>query len=967
MGELRFGDPVPYGSQPYLPKPPPLPEAGKHLVYLDVWNREVTHLEQPDLVESAVGVETTSRVQTVWQVKVLPNRAGSDVSCGTPDAELEDWANLIAPSTGRLTTGTYEVAAVPDPCELPPTGGFRGLENQLYRVEIHKPGPAGTATFKWSRENASVGSRVATIVTPTKLELQTLGRDQVLCFNSGDWVEILDDVREFSLEPGEIRKIEVDEDTRQISFTDALPPDMLPTAPDSDFPRARNLRVRRWDQRAKILSTAGNGATSVYQDLDLAGQSGLIKVPDDGTTLLLENGVTVKFTAEGTKGFRAGDYWVFAARTSDASVEHLSQAAPRGVHHHYARLAVWEAGTQNEPADCRHRWPPRGGDDCGCTQCVSPASHKDGSLTLQEAVRRVQEKGGTVCLQPGEYVLDAPVRITNARSVRIKGQGPGTLLVAPLGAFNIESGFALAVENLSILSLGRKPAINIQSGAGIALHNLVILVPNNPDFQAAAIALSGAVAGLTIRDNLIVAPRGIRALDPSAENPLKLLITAALRIEGNVLWCERQAVDLAGNVGHLLATRIVGNELLGCRTAGIALRGFALPGASMRIENNSLNVNGPGIQCAVDGAWVSGNKITGVAQGDRQVTGSGISLLTGLDSSGSDQCQLLANQVSGFPDAGILIDAPVQELICKLNIIENCGNGIVMVNANGAGSVSIENNHLRDIGTRRAAPTLGNFIYGIRVIRADTANVAGNTMRRIGVEAVGGIASVAGIAHFAIQRSRVTGNTITEVGPARPPSGLNPAGILLQAPYAYNEVTGNHVERDGGAAAADGAEWSAVTAQEAHALEPIVNVGNFSAVAFTAARMLVLDGIRAFAVDAAVDLDVNGVAAPRGSSAVLRGNVLLARGNGPCVSVRTGMDVTFADNRCELNGGGINAAINSGAVIVNSNMLRGGKVSLALSPPIERVTVLGNIVTADISVKDGTLAGSPWQPLNVKL
>ena len=86
--------PMPYESQPYLPNPPPLPRAGRHLVYLDVWNREVTHLERPDLVETAVGVETSSRLQTVWQVRVLDEEAGSGTTCGSPDAELAGWADL---------------------------------------------------------------------------------------------------------------------------------------------------------------------------------------------------------------------------------------------------------------------------------------------------------------------------------------------------------------------------------------------------------------------------------------------------------------------------------------------------------------------------------------------------------------------------------------------------------------------------------------------------------------------------------------------------------------------------------------------------------------------------------------------------------------------------------------------------------------------------------------------------------
>ncbi|HEY2926790.1 DUF6519 domain-containing protein, partial [Piscinibacter sp.] len=61
LAEASFADPIAYAAQPYLPSPPALPTAGRHLVYLDVWDRELTHLERPDLVEPALGVETSSR------------------------------------------------------------------------------------------------------------------------------------------------------------------------------------------------------------------------------------------------------------------------------------------------------------------------------------------------------------------------------------------------------------------------------------------------------------------------------------------------------------------------------------------------------------------------------------------------------------------------------------------------------------------------------------------------------------------------------------------------------------------------------------------------------------------------------------------------------------------------------------------------------------------------------------------
>lgn len=257
--------------------------------------------------------------------------------------------------------------------------------------------------------------------------------------------------------------------------------------------------------------------------------------------------------------------------------------------------------------------------------------------------------------------------------------------------------------------------------------------------------------------------------------------------------------------------------------------GIALPGASMRIAENSLNINGPGIRCAVDGACIENNKLTGAAQGDRLPTVAGISLLAGLDPTGSDQCQMLANQVSGFPDAGILVNAPTADLIVKLNTIQRCGNGIVMVDAASSGSLSIENNHLRDIGTPSADPKLGAFTIGISVTRTQGATVAGNTLHRIGLTAPRGTALVAGVAHFAVQRARVTGNEIIEVGPSTELPGTVQAGIFLHGPYSQNDVANNHVERDAKPAQADATVWSVISADEPDAKRPIIRVGMFTA------------------------------------------------------------------------------------------------------------------------------------------
>ena len=86
----------------------------------------------------------------------------------------------------------------------------------------------------------------------------------------------------------------------------------------------------------------------------------------------------------------------------------------------------------------------------------------------------------------------------------------------------------------------------------------------------------------------------------------------------------------------------------------------------MRIENNTLNVNGPGHPLRASTSRGSrATASTGRRRATGRPSGSGIALVTAFDPTGSDQCQLLANQVSGFPDAGILITAPVQDLIAS--------------------------------------------------------------------------------------------------------------------------------------------------------------------------------------------------------------------------------------------------------------------------------------------------------------
>lgn len=306
----------------------------RSLVYLDVWRREVTHIQDPELVEAAVNVDTTARYQTAWQVRVLALGSSSeDVTCSTPLTANEGWEDENYVSGARLTAST--VAVVPESdtsCLIPPTGGYRGLENHLYRVEVHSVGEASVGV-KWSRENAHVVARVLEIKNGrTTLKVDSLGRDEILSFKNAGWVELLRDSDELDRRSGVMCQVEVDA-INQALIVAALDSTKFP---DGVVDGNDHLRVIRWDQSGQDVTSAG-----------------VIDLTADKPSVVLEDGIEV--TLEGLSEARVSDYWCFAARTADADVEPFEKAPPHGIHHHYCKLAIIESdGTIH---DCRPQFP----------------------------------------------------------------------------------------------------------------------------------------------------------------------------------------------------------------------------------------------------------------------------------------------------------------------------------------------------------------------------------------------------------------------------------------------------------------------------------------------------------------------------------------------------------------------------------------------------------------------------------
>ncbi|MCP4247329.1 MAG: right-handed parallel beta-helix repeat-containing protein, partial [bacterium] len=232
-----------------------------------------------------------------------------------------------------------------------------------------------------------------------RIRVASFGRDEFLRFHDGDWVEVTDKVRELHGVPGHLSKVTLDEADSALVLDTPLPPPGPFAFPVNDDAATvkRRTRVRRWDQEGQIDDTLGNPIV----DLNAALATGDIPVPAPGTTIELEKGVGITFETPSGGRMRTGDYWIFVARTVDASVEELVKAPPCGIHHHYCRLALIHQPEEGEPevTDCR---------DPLCCGCCCEITVRPGQ-SVQAAIDRIPALGGKVCLEPGVHRLRRPL------------------------------------------------------------------------------------------------------------------------------------------------------------------------------------------------------------------------------------------------------------------------------------------------------------------------------------------------------------------------------------------------------------------------------------------------------------------------------------------------------------------------------------------------------------------------------
>ncbi|WDP91212.1 MAG: hypothetical protein HUN04_16525 [Desulfobacter sp.] len=344
---------------PLAPLPPGttgiygLPSTGDYYVYLDVWERPLTWIEDASLMDPALhGADTCTRTRTMAQVKLCP-------------AAVDPENPELNPSRGNaaLTLHIRKGETEPDPCDpcARETRLNEAVSDYLFRAEIHSvtrdnAGRIDTLELKWSSENGAEQYAMDNVPPGFRssshcYEVFSGRADRFAseCHSGRHFIPSGDCPRQYGT-----------------GLHTTYP------APDPD------LLIRRWDGFCIIRRTAGGSWEFVTGRDRSAGlgpapekswhEHGFVHLgpgfPDayeeaytDGTEagttprlIITLNTMVLRLELEQAPGsaahFLKGDYWSKPVRSALAGepLPLLSMALPSGIDHHYCRIARLTGG-----------------------------------------------------------------------------------------------------------------------------------------------------------------------------------------------------------------------------------------------------------------------------------------------------------------------------------------------------------------------------------------------------------------------------------------------------------------------------------------------------------------------------------------------------------------------------------------------------------------------------------------------
>jgi Family of unknown function (DUF6519)/IPT/TIG domain len=457
--------PAPTPSMPSTPSTPSTP-ASVELVYLVASEQEVCAVEDASLADVALGGPDTMQRQRILQhfvrrstTQLTGDLAWTDFENSLADHGLSfDPATMMIESTTTLQVSFPQLGATPSLCQPGVTGGYLGAENQMIRVMVVNPVGAiepgadpSAPVIVWGFDDASFLYRI-TAATPdnsagtTTLTLATAPPDSFHFPAKAQAVEVLRSAAQLTstdyiaAPTGVVSTLTADYDDAQKSLTieGTLPQDYLPAATPSDATLSDAttppLYLRVWQAQ----TTAAAQTTTATAGI--ATPSG----PTPYTAALDGTGVTV--TLSSTSKFHPGDFWRFALRPSQPSLVYPDRIRapqpPDGPRTWACPLALltWEGGNASA-SGCILQFdnlvqltttPPAGAGGC-CTVSVRP-SDLNAETTLQTVLDRFINLPSprTVCLEPGDYTLSAPLKLGPGHGgITLQGCQNGVRLLAP--------------------------------------------------------------------------------------------------------------------------------------------------------------------------------------------------------------------------------------------------------------------------------------------------------------------------------------------------------------------------------------------------------------------------------------------------------------------------------------------------------------------------------------------------------
>jgi hypothetical protein len=344
-----------------------------YLVYLDLWEREVLSIQDPELIDPAIRhADSTLRTKVSWQVRFVPIYGEHEHD--KDDDDLEWLVHKLWRFAARVEDGLEEIwkrfeawledkpaprerARDPDRrraeheqrlawepvydayvCRsrppllwVTPQSKYTGHVPALIRLEVHEASPSGRgATFKVSKDN---GATVCPIKAAVNDKTVVVGAPPSgpIRLRKDDLVELVTDHNLRTRAPGPLLLLtsEVSPRPGDDSFEVTLsgPLDL----PDDDEPQALHAFLRRWDAAFGILD---------------AGRARRIGLGD---------GVEIELDSEGR--YRRGDAWSIPVRVRTIAGSDEPWRIRSGIDWPSDRIAGEDRSRPQGPQDEHHFAP----------------------------------------------------------------------------------------------------------------------------------------------------------------------------------------------------------------------------------------------------------------------------------------------------------------------------------------------------------------------------------------------------------------------------------------------------------------------------------------------------------------------------------------------------------------------------------------------------------------------------------